>query len=121
MSYPDLDEARRHHGALKEILREHGGGKENRDAVRQVQEICRAASAAVDDAYCRETLGIVGDYAWQLLSVRKHLKADFLRLQIAQALDALDSRLSSLEAIRRAGESLANAAHLQDRHEPRIP
>lgn len=129
MSYPDLDEARRHHGALKEIFRERGGGKENREAVRQVQERCRAASAAVDDAYCRETLGIVGDYASQLFSDRKHLKwdraelpgAEFLRLQILQALDSLHSRLSSLEVIRRAGASVANSGHLQDRDEPRIP
>ena len=129
MSYPDLDEARRHHGALKEIFREQGG-EENREAVRQVQELCRAASAAVDDAYCRETLGIVGDYASQLFSDRKHLKwdraelpgAEFLRLQILHALDALHSRLSSLEVIRRAGASVvANSGYSQDRHEPRIP
>jgi hypothetical protein len=121
MSYPDLDEARRHHGALRQLFRDLRGGKEDREALRQVQELCRAASAAVDDAYCRETLGIVGDYAWQLLSVRKHFKVDFLHLRILQALDSLHGRLSSLEVIRRAGESVATAAHLQDRHEPRIP
>jgi hypothetical protein len=113
MSYPDLDAAREHHAALKEILRSHAGGRENREAVRQVQALCRAASAAVEDAYCRETLGIVGDYASHLYSDRKHRKwdraelpgAEFLRLQILHALDSLHSRLWSLEVIRRAGAS----------------
>ena len=116
MSYPDLDAARRHHAALKEIFRNQPGGRDNREAVRQVQDLCRAASAALDDAYCRETLGIVGDYASQLFSDRKHLKwdraelpgAEFLRLQIMHALDSLHSRLWSLEVIRRAGASVAS-------------
>lgn len=111
MSYPDLDAARRYHAALKEIFGKHAGGRENREAVRQIEELCREASAALDDAYCRETLGIVGDYASQVYSDRKHRKwdrtelpgAEFLRLQILHALDSLHSRLSSLEVIRRAG------------------
>ena len=119
MSYPDLDAARGHHSALKEIFRSHPGGRDNREAVRQVQELCRAASAAVDDTYCRETLGIIGDYTSQLFSDRKHLKwdraelpgAEFLRLQILHALDALDSRLWSLEVIRRAGASVASPGY----------
>jgi hypothetical protein len=116
MSYPDLDDARRHHAGLKEIFRNQAGGRDNRDAVRKVEELCRAASAAVDDPYCRETLGIVGDYASQMFSDRKHLKwdrtelpgAEFLRLQILHALDSLHSRLWSLEVIRRAGASVAS-------------
>ena len=119
MSYPDLDAARGHHAALREIIRTHAGGRENREAVRQVQELCRAASAAVDDAYCRETLGIVGDYALHMYSDRKHRKwdraelpgAEFLRLQILQALDSLHSRLWSLEVIRRAGASVASSPY----------
>ena len=115
MSYPDLDLARRHHAGLKEILRTHDGGEDDRDAVRQIEELCRQASAALNDAYCRETLGIVGDYASQMYSDHKHRKwdraelpgAEFLRLQILHALDAFHSRLWSLEVIRRAGAYVA--------------
>jgi hypothetical protein len=112
MNYPDLEAARRHHAALEHLFREHDGGRDPRRAVRQVQALCRAASVAIDDAYCRETLGVVGDYACQMLSDRKHPGAEFLRLQIQQALEAFHSRLSSLEVIRRAGASVASPRYL---------
>jgi len=121
MNYPDLEAARRHHAALKDLFGCHGGGRENREAVRRVEELCRAASVAIDDAYCRETLGIVGDYASRMFADRKHPGAAFLRLQIQQALDSLHSRLSSLEVIRRAGATVASSEYSQDRHEPRNP
>jgi hypothetical protein len=76
----------------------------------------------VNDPYCRETLGIVGDYAAQMFSDRKHLKwdraelpgAEFLRLQIMHALDSLHSRLFSLEVIRRAGAYVATSGYEDD-------
>jgi hypothetical protein len=78
MIYPDLEAARRHHAALKALFGEPGR-IERRRTVRKVEALCRAASCAIDDADCRETLGIVGD-----------------------------SRLSSMEVIRRAGAQVAN-------------
>jgi transposase InsO family protein len=112
MTYRDLDEGRRLHAELKDVFSRQRGGWADKEALRKVADLCRAASAAVDDAYCRETLGIVGDYAAQVFSDRRHQSwdqgsmsgADFLRLQILHALDSLHSRLYSLEVIRRAGE-----------------
>jgi hypothetical protein len=112
MNYPDLEAARRHHAALKALFGEPGR-VERRTTVRKVEALCRAASYAIDDADCRETLGIVGDYASRMLAGRKQRGrnqrgAQFLRVQIDQALDFFDSRLSSMEVIRRAGARVAN-------------
>src|SRR5436190_20867585 len=103
MSYPDLETARRHHAALKALFG-GSGGIERRSTVRKVEALCRAASFAIDDADCREKLGIVGDYASRMFlggkdrgrkeRGRKQRGAQFLRLQIDQALNFFDSRLS---------------------------
>ena len=109
MSYPDLDEARRHYAALKDIF--DGGPSADSEALRRVEEHCWAATAAVDDPYCREEIGIVGDYAAGMFSAAKGRiweesrlsGAEFLRRQILKALDCFHSRIYSIEAIRRAG------------------
>jgi hypothetical protein len=114
MSYPDLDEARRHLNALRALfLRDPEAS--GRTSLRQVEALCRSAASAVDDPYCREEMGIVGDYAAELFSQKVHRKyeseslngAEFLRRQILKSLDAYASRLYSLEAVRRAAESQA--------------
>jgi hypothetical protein len=113
MAYPDLDEARKQHAALKEIFfRGHGTEWAERSTLRTVEELCRRASAAVEDAHCREELGIVADYAREFFVDRNYRKweseslsgSEFLRLQILKALDSFHSRLYSIEAIRRAGD-----------------
>ena len=109
MSYPDLDEARRHHTALRNLFL-HDVELATRAPLRSVESLCRAAAAAVDDPYCREEMGIVADYAAELFSQRHHRKyeseslpgGEFLRVQILKALDSYASRLHSLEAVRRA-------------------
>jgi len=110
MSYPDLDEARRRPLALREIFSRAGEDRSDRETLREVEEHCRAARAAVDDPACRDELAIIVEYAGELFSQRSHRKwesdslsgAEFLRLQILKALDSFHSRLYSLEAIRRA-------------------
>jgi hypothetical protein len=112
MSYPDIEEARRQHAALREIFHRPAGEWRERETLREVEHLCRAAAAAVNDPYCREELGIIADYAAELFAERGHRKweseslsgSDFLRLQILKALDSFRSRLYSIEAIRRAGE-----------------
>ena len=112
MLYADLDEARRHYAALKELLDCHRhGGPANAEALRRIEELCWKAAVAVDDAECRECIGIAGDYAAEMLSPARQrvwsrqgpAGADFLRLRIRKALDDFRSRLYSIEAIRRAG------------------
>lgn len=112
MPYPDLDEARRHHNALRILFMRSDEDSAVRPPLRTVEALCRAAAAAVDDAYCREEVGIVADFAAELFSQRHHRKyeseslpgAEFLRAQILKALDSYASRLHSLEAVRRAAD-----------------
>jgi hypothetical protein len=113
MSYPDIDEARVRHAALKEIFANHRGDwTQGADELRRVEQLCREAAAAVNDPQSREEMGIVGDYAAEIFARGEHRKwesesmsgAEFLRLQILKALDSFHSRLYSIEAIRRAGE-----------------
>jgi hypothetical protein len=113
MSYPDIEDARRGHAALKEMFAHHRDDwSVGPDELRRVEELCREAAAAINDAQCGEEMGIVGDYAAELFSCGEHRKwasesmsgAEFLRLQILKALDSFHSRLYSIEAIRRAGD-----------------
>ena len=113
MSYPDIDEARRSHAALKDVFAHHRADWTARtEELRRVETLCREAAAAIGDPQCREEMGIVGDYAAELFARGEHRKwesesmsgAEFLRLQILKALDTFHSRLYSIEAIRRAGE-----------------
>jgi hypothetical protein len=116
MAYPDIEQGRDYHAALKSIFAFHRTDwAERLEVLRVVEDLCRQAAAAVDDAACREEMGIVADYAAEIFSRGEHRKwesesmsgAEFLRLQILKALDSFHSRLYSIEAIRRAGERQA--------------
>jgi hypothetical protein len=116
MGYPDIEQGRDYHAALKSIFAFHRTDwAERLEVLREVEDLCRQAAAAVDDAACREEMGIVADYAAEIFSRGEHRKwesesmpgAEFLRLQILKALDSFHSRLYSIEAIRRAGERQA--------------
>jgi hypothetical protein len=116
MAYPDIEQGRDYHAALKSIFAFHRTDwAERLEVLREVEDLCRQAAAAVDDAACREEMGIVADYAAEIFSRGEHRKwesesmsgAEFLRLQILKALDSFHSRLYSIEAIRRAGERQA--------------
>lgn len=113
MAYPDIEQGRDCHAALKGIFAFHRTDWAERvEVLRQVEDLCRQAAGAVDDAACREEMGIVADYAAEIFSRGEYRKwesesmpgAEFLRLQILKALDSFHSRLYSIEAIRRAGE-----------------
>lgn len=109
MAFADLDDARRHHAALLEIIIHHTGGWADRASLNRIAELCQAALAAVDDAQCAAQIAMVEKYAAELLSERAHKKwgrgnvagADFLRLEIVRALRSFSDRLSAIEAARR--------------------
>ena len=109
MLFADLDDARRHHAALLEIILHHPGGWADRASLNRIVELCRVAGAAIDDAQCAEQAGIVADCATDLFSEQAHKKwdrsnvsgADFLRLEIMRALHSFSRRLSEIEAARR--------------------
>jgi hypothetical protein len=111
MSYPDLEQARECHGALREIFIHHPGGWADKEALHKVEKLAWQAMTLVKDADCQEKMGIVEHYAAALYSEAEHHKwrmtslpgADFLRLQILRALVAFHGRLFALEAARRNG------------------
>jgi hypothetical protein len=109
MTTIDVAEARRLHAALRAFFASrHSGEAPDFRALRRVLAWCQAASDAVDDAYCREKLRLVGEYAAEILSYGEHAKwgrdssagAEFLRQQVLNALEHYASRLYSIEALR---------------------
>ena len=111
MLFPDLDDARKHHAVLLEITIHNPGGWADRASLRRVMDLCRAASGAIDDAECRESLRVVAQCAAELFSEQAHRKwdrgsmcgADFLRLEIIRALHSFSRRLAEIEGSRRGG------------------
>ncbi len=108
----DLDLARQHHAALKQLFSRQFGDTADYRVLQRVLVLCEAAARAVDDEYCRQKLRLVGEYAAELLSGGRHAKwgrdalsgAEFLRLQVLNALELFASRLYSIEALRRVGK-----------------
>lgn len=107
--YPDIDEARGHHALLKQIVDRHAGAATDYRALRRVLELCRRAAAAIDDRYCRDKLRLIEDFAAEMFSHSEHRRWDrdsisgeqFLKQQILDALELFNSRLYSLETLRR--------------------
>ena len=108
MTPSNMAEARWLHAALREFFMRHVSATPDFRALGRVLALCEQAVRAVDDAYCREKLRRIAEYAAGLLSQRQHAKwgrdevsgAEFLRQQILNALELYASRLYSLEALR---------------------
>jgi hypothetical protein len=106
----DLEAARRYHMALRQIFIRHTGEVADRRALRRALALCNAIDASAGDAYCREKLRVVREYAAEMLGGTDHAKwsrdrlsgTEFLRQQVLNALELLASRLYSLEALQRA-------------------
>jgi len=103
MLIADLEAARNHHSALKLILVRHVGSNADLRALRRVVDLCRSLSDVLDDEYCREKVRVVAEYAAEMLAHSEHHRwgVDFLKRQIGDALELIDSRLYSLEFIQR--------------------
>jgi len=115
MGYPDIDRAREAQAALRRVIDAYAGPGANLRALRRVVDLCREASEALDDEYCREKIRALAEYAAELLSQPEHRArgalsgVDFLRQQIRGALELVQSRLYSLERARRVGPAFARA------------
>jgi hypothetical protein len=125
MVFPDLDDARRHHAALLEIIIHHPGGWADRASRHRVAELCGEAASAIDDAQCAQQIEAIASYAADLFSEQVHRRwdrgntsgADFLRLEIVRTLHSYRRRLSAIEARRLAsGSSQALSLAQQCRH-----
>lgn len=103
MLLADLEAARGHHAALKLIIARHVGSNADLRALRRVVDLCRGLSDVLDDEYCREKVRQLAEYASEMLAHSEHHRwgVDFLKRQIGDALELIDSRLYSLEFLQR--------------------
>jgi hypothetical protein len=121
MSYKDLRQVREAYTALRELIIQTDGGWDDVESRAKVARLCDAGAAALADAECLERLRAVQAQAAELFSREGHLKwtrknmsgADYLRLQILIALEALNTRLFFIDTLRgrasfqKPGEDLA--------------
>ena len=117
MGYPDIQRAREGRSVLQRIIQTYAGKGADLRSLRRVVDVCREVSEAIEDEYCREKVRLIAEYSAELLSRDEHLArgtmpgVEFLRQQIHGALELLESRLYSLERMRRFGQqAFARAA-----------
>jgi hypothetical protein len=109
MGYPDIELARTRHALLRHVIDAHAGPAADPRRLRRVLALCRELCDAIDDEYCRAKMLALEEYAAELLSAGEHRPrgtvpgAQFLRQRIAEALELVQSRLYSLERVRRYG------------------
>jgi hypothetical protein len=126
MTYKDLREVREHYATLRELVIRKTGGWDDADTRARTEGLCGEAMAALDDAECRERLRAVRDNAGELFSREGHLRwarknmtgADYLRLQILIALEAVNTRLFFLEAQRNGAAGAQARSLLAAGHAP---
>jgi hypothetical protein len=106
--YKDIREVREHYAAIRDLIAENPGGREDAATLGNVSVLCEAAIAALEDPECRQRLRLVVQHAAELFSGEEHRKwdrpqmsgADYLRLQILIALEGVNTRLFFLDAMR---------------------
>lgn len=116
--HKDIRQVREHYAALRDLIARHAGGRDDVATRAQVAVLCEAAIAALEDPETRQRLRAVNRHAAELFSDDQHRKwdrehmsgADYLRLQIFIALEAVNTRLFFLEALRDRGAQPAAAA-----------
>jgi hypothetical protein len=116
MQLADLHEAQKYRAALLELIIHNAGGWPDRRTLGRAEELCQAATNAVDDVEFAARIKVIAEYAAALFSQQAHRKwdrggmrgADFLRLEIVRMLHSLNRRLCAIEAKRR--ETRAQAA-----------
>jgi hypothetical protein len=104
----DIRKVREHYSTLRDLVIQHPGGWEDAEALAKVGRLCGAGIAAIDDPECHDRLRAVETQALDLFSREGHRKwqrknmsgADYLRLQILIALEALNTRLFFIETRR---------------------
>ena len=106
--HKDIRSVREHYAAIRDLISQNEGGRDEPAARVHVALLCGAAITALDDFECRQRLRIIERHAAELYSAHGHHKwdrehmsgAQYLRLQIFIALEAVNTRLFIVEAIR---------------------
>lgn len=108
MAHTDLNEVRGYYATLRELVIQNPGGWDDVESRNRVERLCAAGIAALDDPECRERLRTVRSQAADLFSREGHQKwarknmpgADYLRLQMLIALEAVNTRLFFIDTLR---------------------
>ena len=108
MIHKDLKELREHYATLRELVVHNAGGWDDAESCARVEALCAAGMSALDDAECLQRLRSIVMQAKDLYSEDAHQKwarknmsgADYLRLQILIALEALNTRLFFIDTLR---------------------
>jgi hypothetical protein len=116
----DLETARKHYSAMRDLIIRHRGGSRSEQALGKLRDLSRKAAAAIDDSDCKRLLSAVDGHGADLFSESGHLKwaqtpvsgADFLRLKILRGLDAFHARLLQLQFEATRNEAARLAANL---------
>ena len=109
----DIAEARKLQQQLKAIFQFHQGGRPDATTLLRVRALCAIASRSVSDTDLKAKMGQVENYAGALFSQRKHPSwarqpasgPDSLRRQVFATLDAFDTRLHDVVAMRQAASA----------------
>jgi hypothetical protein len=117
----DLQIARQHYCAMRDLIIQHRGGSRNEHALGRLRDLSRKATAAINDSNGKSLLSAVDGYVADLFSESGHLKwahtpvsgADFLRLKILRELDAFHARLMQLQFEATRYEAARLAANLR--------
>jgi hypothetical protein len=111
VAHRDIKIVRDCYASLRELVIHNPGGWDDAASLDRAEELCRAAIAALPDDECHARLRSVQAQAGALYSRDAHLKwvrpsmsgADYLRLQMLIALEALNTRLFFIAAQRDRG------------------
>jgi len=99
MTHTNFEQARAAHYALEQFFAAHPKGKLNRDALDDVQALCRVAESVVADTECRRAIRSIENYS-ELLTARDPAErgVDFVRLRVQNALASFRSKLKVIQA-----------------------
>lgn len=106
----DLLQARKVQQQLKAIFQLRAGGRTDAATLMRVRALCAIASRTVKDSDLKAKMGQVENFAGALFSERKHQRfakeplsgVAYLRRQVFAVLDAYDTRLQDMVAVRHA-------------------
>jgi hypothetical protein len=120
MSDKDIKLVREQYSTLRDLVIRNPGGWDDGDSRAKVERACEAAKAALADAECHERLRAVETQARDLYSAENHARwarrnmsgADYLRLQILIALEAVNTRLFFIDTMR--ARSLLDGGHASE-------
>jgi len=108
MGYADLEQAREQIGVVQDLLAERLGGNDDPVLLGTLELLLGSAARSLGDTLFYQRLFELRTYAQALFSEQAHVSwgrapltgAEYLRLQLLKTLNALTTRLQTIEAAR---------------------